>query len=137
MHGPHKSRRLLVDGPDDATVRPFLVPLRCYYCAALIGRKSTLIRRDIYTPFHSGQSRMKQVGEDLRIATHKLCAFSCYISPRLPRGYTSPRKDLYSCRTFRFLSAGELCSTRARQDYIFRNFRFLRFDRIARARGTS
>jgi len=78
MHGPHKSRRLLVGGPDDATVRPFLVPLRCYYCATLIGQKSTLIRRDIYTLFHLGQSWMKQVGEDPRIATHKLCALPLY-----------------------------------------------------------
>lgn len=48
MHGPHKSRRLLVGEPDDATVRPFLVPLRCYYCATLIGQKSTLIYGEIF-----------------------------------------------------------------------------------------
>lgn len=101
MHGPHKSRGLLVAGPDDATVRPFLVPLRCYYCAALIGQKSTLMRRDIYTLFHLGQSWMKQVGENPRIATHKLCALPSTIFP--PLADTFMQTSLFLLLLFFFL----------------------------------
>lgn len=92
MHGPHKSRWLLVGGLGDATVRPFLVPLRCYYCATLIGQKSTLIRPDIYMLFHLGQSWMKQVGEDPRIVTHKLYTISYIFLPSILC------KPLYSLR---------------------------------------
>lgn len=129
MHGPHKSRRLLVGGPDDATVRPFLVPLRCYYCATLIGQKSTLIREDIYTLFHLGQSWMKQVGEDPRIATYKLGALPLYT---FPPGYLYAKIFIPSASSL-FLSVGGDLTPHVWENFTSNNFKFLRLNLVREA----